>query len=1064
MLGVGGGSLLLDSATAFEYDPISLGPINSFDANSIILFLQQYSPDRVTIVGDYPEDLGNLLIADQPIGSGLSEENINKTQVINLTYYWGGYGDVVYVEEDYELALMASTYASLKNAPLIIQNSVLDNLNNLIGKDIVCVGNVGSVVSCNEQYDLESLQQRYVEMTSTDKILLLNHEDLEIFIDDPFYPMGEYMEKQYTRNSLAGPFLASAKHEVIISTPSVDYLQVDNFIEEKIDSLQLSPEYLTIVASPNAIEMSYPSENSDYYSSTDAYQYSNLDTDFFVDLAVGRIFGISVADTSSYVGRSLFYEDILDNEDKMLFARGSEESDLVKVYGRGAVLSSIGYDVQAVYDRITDPSDWENKFFITYNDHGSTSGVTGLSNTLLPDFDGTFIHVSACSTCSFRKAYSPESLFCANVLRHGGIGYIGTTDDSFSLGAEPIIAEIFSQGSTLGKAFLNQKRMRNNRFGDFNIDSQYMLLGDPTVKLKTIHTMPKPLLSYTEGTEGRDYELEVQAMKVDIPPEIYPYIDYYYFSTGPMFQPEYTLGFNLEFSSYFESDGTEQNYINDEWNIVSEQTDDKLTIFIRTPDPTCRDPTYFDSANDYEFTTFEFDLSYPELPKRRVFVTSGEWEGNLGGIAGADYKCQEAAVNANLSGVYKAWISDSEMSVSERVDQIDGKYLRLDDAVIACNWSDLTDGDIENYININEFGQEVGDGYVWTGTSKTGGLLSLPLCEEWKSKSMGGKSGRIESTTSWASLSGTAPCILNSRLYCFEQSLECYDSDGGSNPNEKGVILVSGSAEMDECVGEDSVREFFCDGEGIGEEIIDCGVGEICFEGECGAYGVMELISEPTGAEVFIDYKFRGTTPLRFSISPGIHEVIFREEGYLDYREELDIHENVLVYFNANMLNEDSVVRVFLTDGGFYGGVGGLDEADTICTSSANEVGLEGNWKAWLSNSSTSAESRLQHHQIPYVLLDSKVIADNWTDLTDGFLINPINVLVSGYPAQGSSSVLTGTSLEGYSDEDNCLDWSNSSDIEKGTIGYYSSISSCWTSCASARCDLSRRLYCFEEK
>lgn len=42
-----------------------------------------------------------------------------------------------------------------------------------------------------------------------------------------------------------------------------------------------------------------------------------------------------------------------------------------------------------------------------------------------------------------------------------------------------------------------------------------------------------------------------------------------------------------------------------------------------------------------------------------VFVTSKRYDGNLGGVEGANEICQEHAEAAGLPGEYKAWISSS---------------------------------------------------------------------------------------------------------------------------------------------------------------------------------------------------------------------------------------------------------------------------------------------------------------------------------------------------------------------------------------------------------------------
>src|SRR5262245_3061033 len=45
------------------------------------------------------------------------------------------------------------------------------------------------------------------------------------------------------------------------------------------------------------------------------------------------------------------------------------------------------------------------------------------------------------------------------------------------------------------------------------------------------------------------------------------------------------------------------------------------------------------------------------LPPRRVFVTSAIYPGNIGGLMGADAKCQTSADAAMLGGSWRAWLS-----------------------------------------------------------------------------------------------------------------------------------------------------------------------------------------------------------------------------------------------------------------------------------------------------------------------------------------------------------------------------------------------------------------------
>ncbi len=300
--------------------------IESFDIDSSIYFMQQFNTEKVKVVGQTPQELDNLLVAEPELGAGVSEENIQRISTSDYLNYWESYKDVVYVEDNYELGLMASTYASLLNAPLIIEGTNLDKEINFQGKNVICVGNVNR--NCNEKYNLKELQKKYVEKTRTDKIILVNPNDLEITVDEEFQPEKSLnpIYEIYSKTSLASPILAGAKHEVIISTTASDYEEVDSFIEDKINELFSSKydvEYLTIIASPDAIDMYSEVSQSfagEYRQVVDSWIYGNIDYDLFVELFVGRLFGISVSDISSYIVRSIFYEELYDLSNKKTIA------------------------------------------------------------------------------------------------------------------------------------------------------------------------------------------------------------------------------------------------------------------------------------------------------------------------------------------------------------------------------------------------------------------------------------------------------------------------------------------------------------------------------------------------------------------------------------------------------------------------------------------------------------------------------------------------------------------------------------------------------------------------
>ena len=76
----------------------------------------------------------------------------------------------------------------------------------------------------------------------------------------------------------------------------------------------------------------------------------------------------------------------------------------------------------------------------------------------------------------------------------------------------------------------------------------------------------------------------------------------------------------------------------------------------------------------------------------RVFLSSATYDGNLGGLSGADAKCQGLATAAGLPGIYKAWLSDGTSAPSTRFVPSSGPYQLVTGTPIAANFTDLTDG------------------------------------------------------------------------------------------------------------------------------------------------------------------------------------------------------------------------------------------------------------------------------------------------------------------------------------------------------------------------------------
>jgi hypothetical protein len=162
--------------------------------------------------------------------------------------------------------------------------------------------------------------------------------------------------------------------------------------------------------------------------------------------------------------------------------------------------------------------------------------------------------------------------------------------------------------------------------------------------------------------------------------------------------------------------------------------------------------------------------------RKTVFVTSVTYDGNLGGLAGADANCQALADAAGLGGTYKAWLSDSSTDARDRLTHATVPYVRTDGASIADDWADLVDnpaGDpLLNPIDRDENGNAVGNVRVWTGTTFAGQMLpGDTICSDWLdgTASFNGRTGRTNRVDlGWTSVL-TLGCNTLRALYCFEQ-------------------------------------------------------------------------------------------------------------------------------------------------------------------------------------------------------------------------------------------------------------------------------------------------------
>jgi hypothetical protein len=151
--------------------------------------------------------------------------------------------------------------------------------------------------------------------------------------------------------------------------------------------------------------------------------------------------------------------------------------------------------------------------------------------------------------------------------------------------------------------------------------------------------------------------------------------------------------------------------------------------------------------------------------------------------------------------------------------------------------------------------------------------------------------------------------------------------------------------------------------------------------------------------------------------------------------------------------------RVFATLAVWGGNFGGAAAADVVCQNNAASQSLNGTFRAWVSDSTTSPAARFTQGSGGFFQrLDGTKIADDWADLTDGTLDAAI------VPGANPPAAWTGTAADGTPLGGTCSNWTSNSAAQNGRRGIPQQTDSQWSATgADLACNNSLALYCFEQ-
>jgi hypothetical protein len=149
------------------------------------------------------------------------------------------------------------------------------------------------------------------------------------------------------------------------------------------------------------------------------------------------------------------------------------------------------------------------------------------------------------------------------------------------------------------------------------------------------------------------------------------------------------------------------------------------------------------------------------------------------------------------------------------------------------------------------------------------------------------------------------------------------------------------------------------------------------------------------------------------------------------------------------------------------GNLGGLSGADVDCQSLATGANLPGTYKAWLSDATTSAASRLTQSTDPYVFVSGAVVASSWTALTTQGVGIPLDEDELGTAVTTDLNAWTNTNADGSVILDDtgqtCGDWQVVGN-DAAMLGSANETGETWTNANLIDlCMNPHRLYCMQQ-
>jgi len=439
----------------------------------------------------------------------------------------------------------------------------------------------------------------------------------------------------------------------------------------------------------------------------------------------------------------------------------------------------------------------------------------------------------------------------------------------------------------------------------------------------------------------------------------------------------------------------------------------------------------------------------------RIFTTPIAYNGNLGGMSGADTICTSTANTAGLPGNWIAVMAGGNTGdlINTRLPWNWKTLKNMSNNTVAVSVDDFMDGSILAPMNLTPTGAIASGSLVWTGVYTTGistvcanwGCGSTQIsCNGWTSAVGSGMVGDSASTnvgSYFATGIVEGLCSNTSyRLLCMETNQAGADTDPNAVSIQPQVRFASGGTGSSNTVTVTGVTDE------IPVTIVpSAGTANIIKDGvSVGATTTM------AGLNATLSFTLTAPTVLGTRNTATITLGPDTYTWWVGY---------------ADAAREAKIFNLWVPSNGIGGG---LSNVDGLCRTEAasSPLGLSSSWKALLSDSSTNAADRISWNWRSLKTVSGDIVVDGgFPDLWDGTLDGPINKAADG-SFRVVTNVYTGTLSSGMKagavSADFCYDWTSSA-YDSVSYGNSGITSSGWVNSSSYQCNQHSYVYCVED-